>query len=428
MSAEIVDSAASDRVLVFGSLPPEARDLDLLVRPADERALAERLASEGFVRRGREWARFRSCSAEAVELVPADRLGLAPDELDALFSEALPLAGFARLARPAPHHVLLLLARRLVGGEGRLDERRAARLERALAEAPDAWERAEARAPAWRAARALRALEQAHTDGTVPSRRARARALADELRGRGKGPPEARLRSWRTVLRPHRRGAVVAFSGLDGSGKTSQAAALTKSLERLGYESAVEWTRLSYNPSLDLVAYPVKSVLRLSRRVRRQPVQVADAALADDPGKQLRRRSALVTHAWAAIVALANGWSQRRATRRHLRRGRVVACDRYTLDSAVHLRYRYGERRHFRVQGLLVRLLSPRPLRAYFLEVPPETALARKAEQYDLAQLALQARLYGEEHERVGARRLDGERPAEELCAEIARDVWLALG
>jgi thymidylate kinase len=126
-------------------------------------------------------------------------------------------------------------------------------------------------------------------------------------------------------------------------------------------------------------------------------------------------------------VAVANGITQRRETRSHLRKGRVVICDRYSLDSAVHLRYRYGEHRRFRLQAALVRVLSPRPVRAFLLDVPAETGLARKAEQYDLGQLARQVRLYREEHEQLGVRRLDGERPREELCAEIAREVWLAL-
>ena len=68
---DTADSLASGPVLVFGSLPPEGRDLDLLVRPAEERALAEGLGREGFVRDGRLFARFRDCSAEVVELVPA---------------------------------------------------------------------------------------------------------------------------------------------------------------------------------------------------------------------------------------------------------------------------------------------------------------------------------------------------------------------
>ena len=131
---------------------------------------------------------------------------------------------------------------------------------------------------------------------------------------------------------------------------------------------------------------------------------------------------------WTTVIALAHASAQRRETRPRLRRGEVVLCDRYTLDFAAHLRFRYGEQRPFRLQTRLVERLSPRPVRAYFLDVPAESAYARKAEQYSLDDLTRQARLYRDEAERLGVRTLDGERPREELCAEIAEDVWRALG
>jgi thymidylate kinase len=403
---ELVDSALTGRAVVFGSLPPVARDLDLLVRGADVEGLAERLAAEGFVRRRREWARFRECAVEVADVVDARGWWSLPaDEVDALFNDGVPLEGTRHLVRPAPHHALLILARIEAGGQGRLSDKRRARVDRAVAEDPHAWERAIELAPRWRLASALARLRAVHATGARPF--------------------AGRVREARAKVTARRRGRVVSLSGVDGSGKSSQAYALREALETLGYEATVEWTRLSYNPSLDLVAYPIKALLRTVQRLRGRPVPTADPSA--DPGKALRRRSGVVAHGWAAVVALANASSQRRATTRHLRHGRVVICDRYTLDSTVHLRYRYGAARRFRFQANLIRALSPQPLRSFFLDVPPSIALKRKAEQYDLEQLSLQGRLYHEEHARIGARLLDGQRPREELCAEIACEVWLAL-
>ena len=53
--------------------------------------------------------------------------------------------------------------------------------------------------------------------------------------------------------------------------------------------------------------------------------------------------------------------------------------------------------------------------------------IARKAEDYGAEELAAQARLYREAAEELGAIRLDGTRPRDELCAEIARAVWERL-
>ena len=423
--------AAGERVLVFGSLPPRGRDLDLLVRSASYGSVAAALRDGGFQQRGRHFARFDGCSVETVELVAAERWGLPDEELAALFAEARPLPGLHRLVAPAAHHQLLILARRFAR-DGRLDAKRRGRVAAAVAEDPDAWRRAGQRAAAWGATRAVAIAEAAYAGrGPAPTRSTRADALAEQLIRAGRGPRSAaRLRAWRTVLGSRRRGAVIAMSGLDGSGKTSQSVALCNALNRLGFEPVTEWTRLAANPSLDRIAGPVKRLLvGRSGQATGPPVASAmlDSSRLAEPAKRIRQRSRVMTAAWATVVSVANGWGQRRATIRHLRAGRIVVCDRYTLDSAVHLRYRYGEAHRRRLQVRLIRLLSPTPLRSFYLDVSAETALARKSDHYNLEQLRRQLPLYRQEHRAHGARRLDGERPRAELCAEIAADVWARL-
>ena len=384
--------AAIDRpVLVFGSLPPHGRDVDLLARPPEAAAVQRVLREERFVQRRSTWARFAACSAEVVDLIPAERWRLPPEEVEALFGRAIPLPGHRHVARPSPPDALLILARRVASGGG-LDRKKRDRIDSLLRESPGAWDEARARAAAWAAERALEVLRRAYS-----------------------GDESAAHASVR-----RRRGAVIALSGLDGAGKTWQANALRDSLHRLGYEAVVEWTRLTHNPSLAAIASPAKRLLSPVAGGSRE-------APADDRARALRRKSGFLTQAWATVVAVANASSQRRATVRHVRAGRIVICDRYTLDSAAHLRRRYGERRRFPFQVFLIRLLSPRPVRSYLLEVRPETALTRKQDKYGLDQLRQQARLYRTEARRLGATVLDAERPAEDLCREIALDVWMRL-
>jgi thymidylate kinase len=184
------------------------------------------------------------------------------------------------------------------------------------------------------------------------------------------------------------------------------------------------WTRLSYNPSLKALAKPIKALLGAGRS---RSEGTASSVSAVDPGKELRRKSVVVTQVWALTVAVANAAAQRRVTRYHLKRGRTVVCDRYTLDSRMHLRYRYGTERRFGFQGRLIAALSPKPVRSYLVEIPPEVAYERKAEQYDLDQLRTQASLYREESESLDVKKLDGTRPKEDLSDEVAEDVWRAL-
>jgi thymidylate kinase len=422
-----LDAHAPEPFIVYGALPPEGRDLDLVVGPAAQRELSAYLSEQGFGHRGIHWARFRGCRTEAVDLMPVERWALPADQVTRLFEDGhpLPRLRFARL--PSPQHTVLILAR-LTGPAGTLKAERRPRLERALAEDRGAWAKAEALAPAWRVRTSLAILRKSLSGAGSATRRERASAAAELRRTDRTSGLRAVLVGWRAVLRRRRRGVVVAISGLDGSGKTTQVTALHEALATLGYDVAVEWTRLGYEPALGRVAVPVKRVMGrlVGRRSQRSPTSGRPSRPTMEPGTSLRRRSRLLTTAWATFVAVANASWQRRVTRPHLRLGRVVICDRYTLDSAAWIRSRYGGRRTFQI-GLL-RLRSVKPTRSYFLEVSPETALARKEHPKGIELFRPLAALYREECEHLSVTRLDGERPVDELCEEIAKDLWRTLG
>ena len=121
--------------------------------------------------------------------------------------------------RPAPRHLLLALARRLVEEDGRLPAKHRARIERALAEDATAWQGARASAAAWKGMPALDALAHAYGTGARVSRGSRAAALAEWPYAQGRTPARARARAWLEAGRSHRPQAhLVSFSGLDGAG------------------------------------------------------------------------------------------------------------------------------------------------------------------------------------------------------------------
>jgi thymidylate kinase len=394
-------------VLVFGSLPPEGRDLDLLVRGTEEGALTDGFARDGLERRGHRWAVFRNCSAYRVEVVAASAWGLPEVELEALFGQARPLEGRQRVARPAPHHSLLILARRIAFGGG-LGEKHRSRVASALAEDPSAWDVARERATAWGVERALDSMRTAFEGG------------AELPAGNGHGR--------------RRRGHVVALSGVDGSGKSAQSWGLIEALERTGIPAAVEHVPLGSDRVLWVVGGLAHQFVRRTARygvfadaARRTE---AGASILGDPGNPAPsggRTHVLLTQAWATFVAVANALTHWRTASRHLVAGRVVIHDRYVLDSVVRLRTLYGETRSFRLQRWLLRRLSPQPLCAFLLDVPPETAFARKQDRWAIDQLARQVDLYRAEREGLGIMLVDGARPQEEICAEIAAEVWRRL-
>jgi thymidylate kinase len=405
----LVDAALSDRVVVFGSLPPEGSDLDLLVRPPEEAALRSALLSAGFVHKGRDLVRFSRCRAYSVELEPVDGLGLPAPKLEALFNLATPLAGFSWLAEPAPPHRLLILAYWVLSGSTVLSPSRRQRVEQALREDPSAWDRAAELAAAWGDPATLVRLKKSFDGESAPSRR--------------------RAPITRPVSLNARRGAVIALSGVDGSGKSSQAHSLRVMIEDLGREATIEWLPLASNPLLDRISEPMKRLLWRVPSLQ-PPVDsedVGERGIVATPGSMLRERNRAIDYAWTTLVALANGIAHARRCARHLAVGRVVIFDRYVLDSSVRLRFLYGQDRSFRLQRWLIRTLSPRPLCAFFLDVSADTSLQRKHDKWHRDELEAQVALYRSEYARHGVTRLDGERDGEELCAEIAEYVWKRL-
>lgn len=402
-AAAVVDAAAPGPVLVVGSLPPDGRDLDVVVCSEAAAAIASRLEADGFVRGRDGWARFADCCADAVELIAAAEW----PEPDGLLERSLAVEGYTHLRRPSPADVVLIQAL-LVKRSRSMPAKRRARALAAAAEDPGAWDAARARAHAWGVSQALALLERCCRENRPPTRN----ELVSEV-------------AWRPRVR---RGHVLALSGLDGAGKSTQSAQLAEALEALGFDVVVVWSPLGGSPVLDAVGKPVKRVLRRLRfgPFRTLAEQAASGSVMAHPTR-IGSRPSHVRAAWSTFVAVVNAAGQRRDAVRHMARGRVVVLDRQALDTIVRLRFLYGDSAWLRLQRTLILLLAPRPLRSWFLDIRPETSLARKDDIWSVEQLARHRELYLEELPQLGVRRLDGERARETLCAEIQLEAWRAL-
>jgi thymidylate kinase len=402
----IIEAAAQGRVLVVGSLPPAGRDWDLLLDERDRAAVANRLSAEGFVAIGERWVRPSSEASDVVELLRSADWRLDAREVDRLFADAQPLDGRDRLCLPTPSDRLLILARKLPRTPGFLEPKHRERIRSTLSEDPAAFARARERAPRWGLTKQLRRLE---------ARYAR--------------PGAGRI--LHSLSRRPRRGAIIAFSGLDGVGKSTQTMALKESLGALGYESEVVWTPIGQSDALRRFASTIKHLLS------RLPIGPLAGARGDaveshilsrtEPGTpEFGAARRLASHAWATVTTLANSLAFRRAARGTRSRGRIVIYDRYVLDTVVELRFRYAPEGRLPLQEALVRALTPSPDRAYLLDISPETAHRRKPD-WSLDQTRLRAGLYARGQAELGVRRVDASVAADEISREILRDVLGAL-
>lgn len=184
-------------------------------------------------------------------------------------------------------------------------------------------------------------------------------------------------------------GLLIAFEGLDQSGKETQAHRLAERLDSLGHRVRVA----SFPDYTTPIGREIGRVLAGEHEYPADVLQLLYIA------NRYERKPELV--AWLAA-------------------GDVVLCDRYVASSVA-----YGE-----TQGLDAAWLAdtqrhlPLPTLTILLDIAPATAVARKAtgrDRYerDLALLTGVRESYRRQADAHGWARLDGERGKEALAAEI---------
>jgi dTMP kinase len=188
-------------------------------------------------------------------------------------------------------------------------------------------------------------------------------------------------------------GLLIAFEGLDQSGKETQARRLGAALEAAGRTVHL----------LSFPDYETPIGAEIGRALHGEHDYPADVM---------------------QLLYMANRYEYRQQLEDWRRAGHVILCDRYVASSVA-----YGE-----TQGLDpawvadVQRHLPQPDLTLLLDIAPETAVARKAAgrdkfERDLALLTRVRESYRRQARQSGWARVDGERPKEEIAAEIARVV-----
>jgi dTMP kinase len=194
------------------------------------------------------------------------------------------------------------------------------------------------------------------------------------------------------------QGLLIAFEGLDQSGKETQAKRLGTALEAAGRV-------------VHLISFPDY-----------------DTPIGAEIGRALHGG-----HEYPAdvmqLLYMANRYEYKRRIEGWLEAGHVVLCDRYVSSSVA-----YGE-----TQGLDpdwigdVQRHLPQPALTILLDIAPETAVARKAAgrdrfERDSSLLTRVRESYRRQALQPGWARIDGERSKDQITAEVARIVCDRLG
>ena len=193
------------------------------------------------------------------------------------------------------------------------------------------------------------------------------------------------------------RGLLVAFEGLDQSGKQTQAEGLRDDFRSRGRDCSL----------LSFPDYSTAIGTEISRALHGERDYAADTL---------------------QLLYIANRYEHRGAIEAAIAGGRVIVCDRYLASSIA-----YGE-----AQGLEAAWLAetqrylPRPDLTIVLDIAPETAVRRKASgrdryERDLALLSRVRESYLRQSKQPGWILLNGERGKSEVSADVLKAVATLL-
>ncbi len=227
-------------------------------------------------------------------------------------------------------------------------------------------------------------------------------------------------------MQRRRAGKLICFTGIDGSGKTTQAKMLMAGLIRGGFDVEYVWGRGDVVWRRTLAAWG----RRLLRRAPDGSEVVDDTPTNYRHRKQALLKAPLLRWLWFVLSKAEHVWQIRRAVMPLLRRGEIVVCDRYLWDSTIDLAVTFREQErwmHSRTNRFCRRLV-PKPDAIFLIDISMEEALRRKDDIPDREYLELRMPFYRSLRDVPSVRVVDGTRPVEVIGATILNETLQLIG
>jgi len=217
------------------------------------------------------------------------------------------------------------------------------------------------------------------------------------------------------------RGFVLALSGIDSAGKSTQRDLLIEGLRSGGGTPVHLWTRPGYSPRIRMG----KNLLRRALGKKKASRDRVSSASGQYPRRASTLGHPLKRWGWLTVALLDLLWVYVVQVRFLRALGRQVICDRYLLDSLVDFRvYFPDDRVEDRLLCRLLRALSVRPDVAFCLLVPTEESMRRttaRGRHHWESRETLQQRLddYRALALELDVQILDGREPVEQIASRM---------
>ena len=219
------------------------------------------------------------------------------------------------------------------------------------------------------------------------------------------------------------KGYLIVLTGIDGSGKTTQAEMLVDALSESGLEVSYVWARWEQR----LVRPFTK---KWKRKIEKDTGHSDGRAIKNKPKKQKLLSNPYFRWLWLSAFFIDYGLQILFKIRFKLICDRVLVSDRMFYDSVIDQAVNLGSNKDWLLDNLdsaWMKVIFPEPDMVFYIDLPGEVAFSRKDDAPDVEYLTDRRELYKYLAEKYNWIIIDGTLPVKEIAAQIRGKVYKGL-
>lgn len=219
---------------------------------------------------------------------------------------------------------------------------------------------------------------------------------------------------------------LIVLTGIDGSGKTTQADLLVESLRKDGREVSYVWSRW-------VPTFLRPLVKKLNKRFSEQPEKSSNDITELKKRKQNYLKNPLVQWLWLLVFFIDYGLQILFKIRvRLFLKKQIMICDRIFYDSLIDQVISLGESKEWLINDLnsfWMKIFFPEPDLVFYIDCPEDIAFSRKSDIYtpDIEYHRVRRKLYLKLTDKYNWIKIDGTQSVDEIAVEIKDRVYKQL-